>query len=65
MMSESFERFLALPDQDRRDVFEAAADRLDTLASYVEKDFWVCLVLNALYNRLPEGHPPARAVALV
>lgn len=65
MTSESFERFLALPDQDRRDVFEAAADRLDTLASYVEKDFWVCLVLNALYNRLPEGHPPARAVALV
>lgn len=57
MTSESFERFLALPDQDRRDVFEAAADRLDTLAGYVEKDFWVCLVLNALYNRLPEGHP--------
>ena len=41
MTSESFERFLALPDQDRRDVFEAAADRLDTLAGYVEKDFWV------------------------
>ena len=39
MTSESFERFLTLPDQDRRDVFEAAADRLDTLASYVEKDF--------------------------
>ena len=57
MTSESFERFLALPDQDRRDAFEAAADRLDTLASYVEKDFWVCLVLNALYNRLPESHP--------
>lgn len=57
MTSESFERFLTLPDQDRRDVFEAAADRLDTLASYVEKDFWVCLVLDALYNRLPEGHP--------
>ena len=57
MTSESFERFLALPDQDRRDVFEAAADRLDTLASYVEKDFWVCLVLDVLYNRLPEGHP--------
>ena len=57
MTSESFERFLALPDQDRRNVFEAAADRLDTLAGYVEKDFWVCLVLNALYNRLPEGHP--------
>lgn len=57
MTSESFELFLTLPDQDRKDVFEAAADRLDTLASYVEKDFWVCLILDALYNRLPAGHP--------
>lgn len=57
MTSESFERFLALRDQDRKDVFEATADRFDTLPNYVEKDFWVCLVLDALYNRLPEGHP--------
>ncbi len=56
-MSDSFERFLELPEQDRRDVFEAAADRLDTLPSYVEKDFWVCLVLDALYNRLSPEHP--------
>ncbi|WP_114966495.1 nucleotidyl transferase AbiEii/AbiGii toxin family protein [Alkalilacustris brevis] len=56
-MSENYARFLALSDQDRKDVFEAAADRLDTLPSYVEKDFWVCFVLDALYNRLPGGHP--------
>ena len=31
--------------------------RLDTLPSYIEKDFWVCLVLDRLYNRLPDGHP--------
>lgn len=24
---------------------------------YVEKDFWVCLVLDMLYNGLPAGHP--------
>ena len=54
---ESFESFLALPERDKRDVFEAAGSRLDTLPSYVEKDFWVCLVLDALYNRLPDGHP--------
>ena len=53
----SFESFLALPEPDKRDVFEAAASRLDTLPGYVEKDFWVCLVLEALYNRLPDGHP--------
>ena len=54
---ESFASFLALPDRGKRDVFEAAASRLDTLPSYVEKDLWVCLVLEALYNRLPDDHP--------
>lgn len=54
---QSFEAFLALPGRDRQDVFEAAATRLDTLPGYVEKDFWVCLVLEVLYNRMPEGHP--------
>ncbi len=56
-MNPSFLKFLKLPDNERRDVFEAAADRLDTLDSYVEKDFWVCLVMDALYNGLPAGHP--------
>ena len=56
-MNTAFETFLALSDQDKRDLFGAAAGRLDTLPSYVEKDFWVCFVLDALYNRLPERHP--------
>ena len=56
-MSGDPESFLALPDQDRRDIFEAAASRLDTLPSYVEKDFWVCLVLDSLYHGIPDGHP--------
>lgn len=54
---DSFESFIALPGQDKRDVFEAAAARHNTLPSYIEKDFWVCLVLDVLYNRLTEGHP--------
>lgn len=56
-MTAGFESFLALPEQDRRDVFEAAATRLDTLPRHVEKDFWVCLVLETLFNRMPVGHP--------
>ena len=56
MTEDAFASFLALSDQDRRDVFAAAANRLDTLQGYVEKDFWVCLVLDALFNRLPAGH---------
>ncbi len=56
-MNRAFTSFLSLPEQDRRDVFAAAAVRLDTLPSYVEKDFWVCLVLDLLFNRLADGHP--------
>ena len=56
-MNRDAQTFLALPQRDRRDVFEAAASRLDTLPSYVEKDFWVGLVLNLLFTRLPNGHP--------
>lgn len=50
-MTGGFESLLALPEHDRRDVFEAAASRLDTVPGSVEKDFWVCLVLDALFNR--------------
>lgn len=57
MTRQAFEAFLALREQDRRDVFDVTARRFDTLSSYVEKDFWVCLVLDALYNGLPDGHP--------
>ncbi len=57
MKEDAFRSFLALSERDRRDVFESAARRLDTLPGHVEKDFWVCLVLDTLYNRLPDGHP--------
>ena len=57
MTETAFASFLALPEQDRRDAFAATARRLDTVPGYVEKDFWVCLVLDALFNRLPGGHP--------
>lgn len=56
-MNGDYASFLSLHPQDKRDLCEAAARRLDTLPSYVEKDFWVCLVLDLLYNRLPAGHP--------
>ncbi|MGL4379107.1 MAG: nucleotidyl transferase AbiEii/AbiGii toxin family protein, partial [Microcoleaceae cyanobacterium] len=57
MINQEFKRFLELPQQDRQDVFEAEAEKLDTRSSYVEKDFWVCLVLDLLYNGLNDAHP--------
>lgn len=56
-MNHAFLRFIQLPAADRLDVFEAEATRLNTLASYMEKDFWVCCVLDTLYNALPIERP--------
>ena len=56
-MNGAFQSFLSLSERERRDVFGAAASRLDTLPSYVEKDLWVCIVLDAIYNGLTDGHP--------
>ena len=56
-MNSAFAGFLSFDEQDRRDVFAAAANRLDTLPSYVEKDLWVCVVLDVIFNGLPDEHP--------
>jgi hypothetical protein len=56
-MNQAFQRFLNLSAQDRQDVFEAEAEDLNTRPTYVEKDFWVCLVLDVLYNGLSGDHP--------
>ena len=56
-MAGSLQELVSASEQDRRDVFAATASRLDTLPGYVEKDLWVCIVLDVLFNRLPAGHP--------
>ncbi len=37
-MNEDWAHFFSLTEQDKRDVFAAAANRLNTLPSYVEKN---------------------------
>jgi hypothetical protein len=53
----SFVNILKAPLQDRRDLFLGAANRLGTPEANIEKDFWVCWTLDALFNTLQEGHP--------
>jgi hypothetical protein len=43
--------------RDRLDAFLATANRLGTPVGNIEKDFWVCWTLDALYHQLPQGHP--------
>jgi hypothetical protein len=56
-VNERFQQFLALSASDRRDVFEATAEESDTVATYIEKDFWVSIVLDILYNGLTTDRP--------
>ncbi|MFT4571566.1 MAG: hypothetical protein ACI91F_002457 [Candidatus Binatia bacterium] len=56
-VNHAFARFLAQGEQDRRDVFLATAAERGLPAHHVEKDFWVCLVLDILHNGLPVEHP--------
>jgi hypothetical protein len=48
---------IAAADAERRDLFLGAAARLGTAVQNVEKDFWVCWTLDALFNGLPAGGP--------
>ena len=54
-MNGDYKSFFSLTEPERRNVFEESAIRLNTLPGYVEKDFWVCLVLDTLYSKLPDG----------
>src|SRR5216684_4823184 len=56
-MNPGFLEFLKAAPEDRRDVFLGAARRIGTPEQNIEKDFWVCWTLDALFNGLPAGSP--------
>src|ERR1700678_3606252 len=56
-MTEGFQTVLAASDEERRDLFVGAADRLRTNEQNIEKDFWVSWTLDALFNKLEAGGP--------
>lgn len=56
-MNEAFNAVIEADDGERRDLFLAASARLGTAVQNVEKDFWVCWTLDALFNGLPAGGP--------
>ena len=56
-MTDGFQTVLAASDDERRDLFVGAADRLRTNEQNIEKDFWVCWTLDALFNELEAGGP--------
>src|SRR3984885_10713043 len=56
-MIPGFATVLAASVNDRRDLFVGAGNRLGTTMQNIEKDFWVCWTLDALFNGLEAGGP--------
>ncbi len=57
MTTAAYQQIISAPPRDRLDLFLATANRLGTPIGNVEKDFWVCWTLNALYHERPEAGP--------
>ena len=57
MSTQDYAEFIGASREDRANLFLGTANRLGTPIGNVEKDFWVCWTLDALYNRLPAGQP--------
>lgn len=55
-MNADFDQILAADGETRAGLFTTTAQRLGTTPQNVEKDFWVCWTLDALFNGL-EGEP--------
>ncbi len=56
-MNSAFPTVITASDAERRDLFLSAAARLGTAVQNVEKDFWVCWTLDALFNGLEAEGP--------
>ena len=57
MSSAAYRQIVAAPAQDRLDLFLATANRIGAPVGNVEKDFWVCWTLNALYHERAASEP--------
>lgn len=57
MSTDAYRQVIAATPRDRLGAFLAAANRLGTPVGNIEKDFWVCWTLDALYQRLPSDSP--------
>lgn len=55
MRAEAYDTIISASADNRRGVFQDAAQRLGTALGNVEKDFWVCWTLDVLYHGLSDG----------
>jgi hypothetical protein len=53
----AYQEIISASNRDRLDLFLATANRLGAPVGNIEKDFWVCWTLDALYHRRAAGGP--------
>lgn len=56
-MIAGFTKTLAASAADRRNLFVGAGTRIGSVEQNIEKDFWVCWALDALFNDLEQAGP--------
>jgi hypothetical protein len=56
-MNPAYQKIIASSEDDQRGLFLTAANRVGTTIQNIEKDFWVCWTLDALFHRLNAGGP--------
>jgi hypothetical protein len=56
-MKPDYRRLIRSSSADQRDLFVATARRVGTTEQNVEKDFWVCWTMAALFQERPAGAP--------
>ena len=54
MMNPAFDQVIAADDETRLGLYTTTAQRLGTTPQNIEKDFWVCWTLDALFNGLAD-----------
>ncbi|GAA3846195.1 nucleotidyl transferase AbiEii/AbiGii toxin family protein [[Pseudomonas] carboxydohydrogena] len=57
MSTRDYIALIGASPRDRLGAFLATANRLGAPVGNIEKDFWVCWTLDALYHQLPHGQP--------
>ena len=57
MSSAAFREVISAAPGEKLDLFLTTANRLGAPIGNIEKDFWVCWTLNALYHERPAGGP--------
>ncbi|MDX2345569.1 MAG: nucleotidyl transferase AbiEii/AbiGii toxin family protein [Legionella sp.] len=56
-INQAFLSILSASEEDKRGLFIATANRLGVPIQNIEKDFWVCLVLDVLFNGQEKSSP--------